>query len=377
MYGNIRIVGAAFGPPNSERVFSGVSRHLFQALEKRARMVGYISTKQLRPWDLFSGAMDLARALKYHKLGISRAWLWRPETIDKLSRRLRTALRKVNNFNTVLQIGTHARLDLDGIRHYCFTDMTVSQAAKGKQFGLGRLSDLQIAKAIQAQKAIFQSCRDIFVNSYWAKQSITQDYGIEPAKVHVVGVGASIPDHWYRHDEQKAPNILFIGRDWLRKGGPILLQAFKLVRNNCPDATLTIMGCSPDISDRGVSVLGPIDKNVKSHEQTLCRALRRATVLCVPSVFEPYGICFLEAQLMAVPPVTFTGQGRSDAIKNNVTGILIEQRTPEALSKALLEPLQNPQKAREMGKRGREFVKNHLSWDKVAERILAVMQTEK
>jgi len=373
-HNNIAIVGAAFGQPQSERVFSGVSKNLFQAIEKRATIAGYVTTKQIRPWDLFSGAADLTKALKHHQRGISRAWLWRPETIDKLSKRFCKTLRKIRDFNTVLQIGTHARLQLDGIRHYCFTDMTVIQAVQARQFGLVGLTDGQIEKAVHAQKSIFESCNDIFVNSNWAKTSITGDYGILHSKVHVVGVGASVPQNWYVPFENKEPNVLFIGRDWLRKGGPILLQAFDLVRKNCPDATLTIIGCSPDIDRPGVEVIGPLDKNIKTDEELFCKALQRAQILCVPSVFEPYGICFLEAQLMAVPPVTFTGQGRADTIKNNITGTLLETHTPKALSDAILGHLRDPERTAQMGKQARLFAQKHFNWDTIAQKVLAVMR---
>lgn len=374
MANNIKIVGVAFGPRDSEKVFSGVPKHLFGAMEKRGGFAGYVSTKQLWPWDTFYGMVDLSKILKYGKPGVSRAWLWRKKTVETLTKRFRARLANIGDFNVVLQIGTHVRVELEGIKHYCFTDMTVSQAVQAGQFGLNKFNDVQVSQAIEAQKSILETCQAIFVNSNWAKQSIMDDYGIAAERIGVVGVGASVSPDTYIDAEKKDSNILFLGRDWHRKGGPTLLEAFRLVKQKVKSANLTIVGCSPKIDDKAVSVLGQLDKNHKSQRRLLMQALSRAAVLCVPSLFEPYGICFLEAHLFGIPPVTFRGQGRGEAIKNGVTGILVDSYSTTALSEALLELLLDPDKASRMGRAGREFARANFTWERVAEKILNIIQ---
>ena len=154
----------------------------------------------------------------------------------------------------------------------------------------------------------------------------------------------------------------------------MLVEALSLVRKKFKDATLTVIGCSPGIEDENVQVLGTLDKKVVSEMETIEKALANAAVLCVPSIFEAYGICFLEAQLYGVPPITFVGEGREDAIKDGVTGILLEERTAEALSEAIIDLFSHPEKAREMGRAGHEYVTNNLTWNHVGERVLSVIE---
>jgi glycosyltransferase involved in cell wall biosynthesis len=218
------------------------------------------------------------------------------------------------------------------------------------------------------------SCKGIFVNSNWTRDSIIRDYNIDPRKVYVVGVGVSLPVKSLLKRNYDNHNIIFIGREWVHKGGPLLLGAFSLIRNKFPDATLTIIGCNPIIREKNVKILGVLDKKIDSERKIIEDALSGAGVLCVPSIFEAYGICFLESQLYGIPPITFEGEGRSDSIKNGETGILLKERTSEAISNAITDLFSNPDKASKMGQAGNDFVKNNLTWDHVAERVLNVIK---
>ena len=374
----VRIIGAAFGDPLLETVFSGVSKYLFRSLDKQGVMSGYLSTRQLRPWDFFNHALDLSKTFSFGKPGMNISWMWRRSTIDKLTARAMKKLDAFDDFDAVLQIGTHAIINSEKFKHYCFTDMTIVQAVNSptaKDFAAGKLRKSQHAEAIEAQRAIFASCESIFVNSHWTKDSIANDYNIDADKINVVGVGVSLPAHSLPKRKAQSHNIIFIGRHWDHKGGPMLVEALSLVRKKFVDATLTVIGCTPRIRDENVEVLGMLNKKMESEMETIEAALANAGVLCVPSIFEAFGICFLEAQLYGVPPVTFAGEGRGDAIEDGVTGILLKERTPEALSEAIVDLFSHPDKAAKMGRAGHARVINNLTWDHVGERVLSVIES--
>ena len=372
-------MGAAFGNPQSETTFSGVSKYLFGTLQKRIVISGYVSTKQVRPWDLLNGAIDFSRIFECRKPWISASWLWRKSTVEKLTAHVLRKLNAFEPFDAVLQVGTHVIIEPNQIKHFCFTDMTIVQAIESpnaENFIAGKLPKSRQSEAIEVQRAIFQSCNAIFVNSNWAKNSIVSDYYIDSSKIHVVGAGISLPLNTIPKKPTQLHNILFIGRDWTRKGGDILLDAFSLVRQRFNDATLTIIGCRPAVRDDNVRVLGRLNKGVEYEKRLIENALADAQVFCVPSRFEPYGISFLEAQLYGVPPVTFAGEGRDDAIKDGLTGILLQDRTPQALSEAIIGLFSDPEKTKKMGQAGHQFVTRNLTWDHVASRILTVIEKQ-
>jgi len=77
-----------------------------------------------------------------------------------------------------------------------------------------------------------------------------------------------------------------------------------------------------------------------------------------------------EAQLMEKSVVATNIGGIPELMKDGETGFLIEKDNPEKLFEKLSTLLNNLEKANEMGKKGKEFVKNNFSWDKICKDFL-------
>lgn len=367
-----RIVGAAFGDPQIELTHSGMPKYLFKAMSKRADIVAYLSTKQPRPWDVFGGVVDLSRIFKHGRLGISRKWLWRRKTVDLLTKRFNRLLKRVGRFDVLIQEGTHARLELEGVKHYCIVDMTLAQGIRNGVFNLEKIKGSLAEEGIETQKSIYENCAGIFVASNWVLKSLVHDYGIKRDKIFVTGLGGALECDVDIQNKRPNLNILFMGRDWRIKGGPMAFEAFKRISESEPKAKLTIIGCSPPISHPAVRILGYLDKTNPAHQRIMLEALDEATVLCVPSPFDCFGFCYVEAQYHGVVPVTFAGQGRNEAIKDGVTGILVKEQNAEVLSEAVLSLLRDRDRTRKMSIAGYRYARQHLTWDRVADDILKV-----
>ena len=88
----------------------------------------------------------------------------------------------------------------------------------------------------------------ILVSSEWAAESVIHDYGVDPAKVHVVYIGANLLAPPSR--EQVLPRalgaklrLLMVGVHWENKGGPIAYDALLHLLEWGYDAELTVVGC--------------------------------------------------------------------------------------------------------------------------------------
>jgi len=159
----LHIIGAAFGRMNTDKTFSGVARHLFSEINSRGLLAGFINTKQLHISDSLEGMVDIRRVLKFHKPGVNPLWMWKPETIRKLGHRFEKQLRDYPDNYPVFQIGTHVLVPND-YPHFCFTDMTISQAANANShFDVGRLNYNRLIKAINIQKKILIAGIKIFL----------------------------------------------------------------------------------------------------------------------------------------------------------------------------------------------------------------------
>ena len=77
-----------------------------------------------------------------------------------------------------------------------------------------------------------------------------------------------------------------------------------------------------------------------------------------------------EAQLMEKPVIATNVGGIPELMEDGKTGFLIEKNNPEELFEKLSTLLNNLEKSKEMGNKGREFVKNNFNWDKICNDFL-------
>ena len=77
-----------------------------------------------------------------------------------------------------------------------------------------------------------------------------------------------------------------------------------------------------------------------------------------------------EAQLMEKPVIATNVGGIPELMKDGETGFLIEKNNPDELFEKLSTLLNNLEKANEMGKKGKEFVKNNFNWDQICNDFL-------
>jgi alpha-maltose-1-phosphate synthase len=113
-----------------------------------------------------------------------------------------------------------------------------------------------------------------------------------------------------------------------------------------------------------------------------------AAVFCCPSVYEPFGIINLEAMACETAVVASRVGGIPEVVVPEETGLLVdltlspgtfEPAEPAAFSSALAAAInrlgRDPELRARMGKKGRERVLEHFSWDAIAETTLELYRT--
>lgn len=188
-------------------------------------------------------------------------------------------------------------------------------------------------------------------------------------KVRLVYNGLTLPDRekWQGNVNSDIPAILAIGRFARTKGFPELLTAIaRLKRENFP-VRLTLVGDGSwknkllamrkrlglqDIVDMpGFVPNDQLDKYLATH-----------SMLVVPSVVHSNGDrdgipnVIMEALSIGMPVVATDVCGISEVIHDGETGLLIPQRSPARIARAIRQMLANPEKARQMGQNGEALV---------------------
>ncbi|HET9120814.1 MAG TPA: glycosyltransferase family 4 protein, partial [Solirubrobacterales bacterium] len=188
------------------------------------------------------------------------------------------------------------------------------------------------------------------------------------ARISVVGGGLPYDDPPAPENLTDDPSILFVGRDFERKGGPVLLEAFDLVRRQVPGATLSLVGAPRDFRVPGVTSRGKV-----RDRRELADLYRRARAFCLPSLYEPYGLVLIEAMAHGIPCVGSAVQSIPEILDRGGAGLVVPPGDVTELAKALISLLTDDELAGSLAANGPRRVAECLTWDHVAARIAAAL----
>ncbi len=238
----------------------------------------------------------------------------------------------------------------------------------------------------QLYRRAFESAQLICVSRHTAQVAQSLLTG---ARAHVINNGLDAARYLQRPAltvEKTGPTVVTLGEIKPRKGTLQLVEAMALVRERLPEAQCLIMGNPQagsaytqrvrDTIDRlgladNVHILGFVD------EEHMRGWLAAADVFALPAMndgwfFEGFGLSVLEASAAATAVIGTDNCGVADAIEDGVSGLIIPQAgVTEALPRALLELLLDPEKAARMGAAGRERAREQ-TWERVADQVIKV-----
>ncbi|MGW5363364.1 glycosyltransferase family 4 protein [Actinopolymorpha pittospori] len=362
-------LGVTWGDPCAAFTYSGVPWHLFAELDRMSRLAGRADANQSRLTDVLRGAVDVRRSLRDRRPRRNALWRYLPANIERLSHRFNRLAERLPDHDAVLQFGVAGiPSGAPMIAHVEIpVEAAISTPVFARSYGYDKFSDRLIAEAIAGERAFLRACSIVWTNSAWTASLLeSEDCPKSKIRWYPPGCGVADPGEIDRNWNQLS--VLFIGKDWERKGGPQLLKAFRQVRAVVPGARLTIVGATPKVDEAGISVLGYLDKGRPDHAAALDAAIRQATVFCLPSVWESTGIVYMEAAMYGLPVVMLAGQGREELFSADGVSV-IEDQSPDRLAAALFDLAADPERMRTKGAAGRSHVLAHYTWPTVASRV--------
>lgn len=251
-----------------------------------------------------------------------------------------------------------------GTPNFVYTDHVARAGGQDRRDAVGVPSQAWF----DCEQGIYEQADHVFTFGPSVRQLLTDAYAIPERKSSAIGAGASVvPSKAVDTSLERygRRNIVFVGVDWERKGGPELIAAYMALRKRLPDVTLTILGCNPEVpADAGIQVLGrrPL-KELEEH-------FHAAACFCMPSRLEPFGVVFVEAMQFGLPVVS-TDVGDIPAIvRHGETGLVTPQGNVTALSDALYDTLSSAERCREMGLKAFDRARC-FTWQAVARQIAA------
>ena len=249
-----------------------------------------------------------------------------------------------------------------GIPNFIYTDHT---HLANLQYSPAIRVHLYSAKWIACEKSIYEQAERVFTRSSNISRSLTDQYGIAESKVRCIYAGANTPFAALNPQEKDycARDILFVGLDWERKGGPQLVEAFRQLREDFPDAVLTIVGSSVPVDVPGVNLVGRVAVDA------LDAYYRAATIFCMPSRNEPFGVVFVEAMAHALPIVAARIGALPDMVEDHRNGYLVPVDDTEALKRALGKLLESEERRAQFGRQSWQLAQERYNWKAVGKRL--------
>ena len=267
---------------------------------------------------------------------------------------------------------------------YCYQDLSVDYILRLRQekhpaanFALAKVIPTSIAKLKNRKaKRFYRDCAGVFTMSEWLRNDLIENTGLPAEKVHHVGGGCSIDVAKIDSSKKQGNRFLFVGIDWNRKNGALVVEAFQKIAGQCTNAApeLYIAGptdkpeCIPQTES--IHFLGRLTREELIQYYNLC------DYFVMPSVFEAYGLVFVEALCFGLPCIGNNICAMPEFIQDGQNGLLIYQNSVDELAKGMEKMLEEgPAMARYVQENRDTYIRKY-SWDSVADRIIQVLRTD-
>ena len=240
----------------------------------------------------------------------------------------------------------------------------------------------------QKEALAAQRCQAILFSSQWAVDQGVQLYGIEESRFHLAPLGATwVPKMDTSQLQQRMAargqdqvRLLFVGRDWERKGGPLAVRINRLLNQLGQPSHLDIVGCRPEIAAEDsplVTVHGLLRRDDARQSEQLHSLFLDSSFLVVPTSAECFGIVFAEAAAHGLPVVSRKVQAVPFLVKDNQTGILEKPDIDaEPYARRILNVFRDRAQYLAMACAARERYEQNFTWDHCARRIIAALENQ-
>lgn len=235
---------------------------------------------------------------------------------------------------------------------------------------LENVSEAFIEMAEQVEQDSIDNADLIIYSSEWAKESAVKIYGAAPAKIAVVEFGANLvnlPAYCPLIDQEQECRMVFIGKNWEKKGGNKVYEAYKILRTQGYPCSLSIIGSVPpvyDPTDEHLRVVSFIDKSKSSDRDLMHAILAYAHFLVLPTTFDCFGIAMCEAAAYGIPVMASDVGGVSQIINKGKNGFLLPVEASATEYAALIrETYSDKMQYLALRDTSRKEFEKRLNWD--------------
>jgi glycosyltransferase involved in cell wall biosynthesis len=251
-------------------------------------------------------------------------------------------------------------------------------------FRRDKIGSESLRDGIENERAALTRAGILIYWSEWAAETAIREYGINPDKVRVIPPGPASEAGIDNVQEARRViaarprdncRFLFVGFDWLNKGGNTVLEVAKRLNAGGLRTDLTIVGCLPNVCGplpEFVQTMGYIGRHTPAGANRLNELFRRSHFLFMPSRAEVFGLVYCEAGAFAVPSLATNVGG--NPVRPGVNGWRFSlDADPDEYCEYISNLFANYGNYEELALSSFAEFKRRLNNDIAAERVLEVM----
>jgi colanic acid/amylovoran biosynthesis glycosyltransferase len=248
--------------------------------------------------------------------------------------------------------------------------------------GADVLVDMRKPAYRRATEEMLSLVRRVLARSESLRQAVI-DLGCAPEKIEIQRAGIPLADFPFR--ERSIPDdgqwrLLQAGRLIEKKGLKTSLRAFARFRKEFPAARLTIAGEGPQLEElqslaRELQTAGAVDFAGFVSQEKLREFFYSSHIFLHPSETggdgnqEGVPNSMLEAMATGLPVFATRHGGIPEAVENNVSGILVNERNDRALGDVLIDCAKDPARLAAMGRAASEGVAKNFNQTEQTRRL--------
>lgn len=216
--------------------------------------------------------------------------------------------------------------------------------------------------------SLFRRARYVVPSSQWAANSLVHTYGVPEQQVKVIKSGIHL-SRWPLASERRPgpPRLLFVGGDFKRKGGEVLLDALREIAGPWHLDAVTRSALP---SDERVTV----HNDLHPSDPQLLDLYQQADAFVFPSLGDAVPWVILEAMASGTPVISTAVGAIPEMVPRN-TGIIVPPKDARALRSALESLLHDPTRREGMGAAGRALIERDHDAGKTSRSMLDLMKS--
>jgi glycosyltransferase involved in cell wall biosynthesis len=382
-YPRLRIGFITNGDPLDRRSWSGLHYSMFRTLERNLGKVVALGPVQMRwPFAILdrvnSWILKPATGKRYQygwSIAVSR---WYAFVFGrKLARQRFDLLVAPASFTEIAYLRSSVPI-------VYIHDCTICQLLDFYP-GLTGLLAVSKAELNHLERRALKQASLVCYSSEWAAESARTKYGTAPDRLVVIPFGANYPDPPSRAEMlHHVPalggtcRLLFVGVEWVRKGGDIAYATMEALQRLGVPTTLTIVGCTPPnasaFNNPGLIIKPFLNMGEEVDRKCLHDLFSTADFFILPSRAECAAVAFCDANAFGLPVLTTDVGGISSFVRNGVNGYMLPpSASGEDFAKEIKRVLDDSASYQRLRQQSRAEYEGRLNWDRWAQQLLATI----